>query len=234
MVGRGAWALAEQVARRACADMECFELTHVGLAFASIGDIRLRIGDLPSAEDAFAKAEELGASPLPGRARLQFLRGCCAEAAASINAALADGGLERLDRSRLLPDQVTIALAIDDLDTARSAAAELAEAAQTYGSKALLAAAKCARGELALATSEEDPLPSLRRSVELWHEAGSPYESARVRMVLGTAMNRAGQSEAARLELAAAQACFDRLGARLDAETAAAELLIMTGERIRS
>ncbi len=225
LVRSGAWALAEQMAHRASARTQCFDPVHAGLAFASIGDIRLRIGDLASAEEAFAKAEELGASPLPGRARLQLLRGCPAGAAASINAALAGRGWDRLDRTRLLPDQVTIALAVDDLDTARGAAAELAESAQIYGSKALLAAAEAARGALALATGEDDPLPLLGRSVELWREAGSPYESARARVLLATALKRAGLPEPARGELAAARACFDRLGARLDAEAAAAGLL---------
>ena len=84
-----------------------------------------------------------------------------------------------MDRTRLLPDQVSIALAVDDLDTARDAAAELAESAQVYGSKALLAAAECARGELALATGQDDPLPSLRRGVALWGEAAAPYERGR-------------------------------------------------------
>ncbi|MGH3917940.1 MAG: BTAD domain-containing putative transcriptional regulator [Pseudonocardiaceae bacterium] len=221
MISRGAWTLAEQEAYRACARTQCFDRAHPGLAFASIGEVRLRIGDLTSAEEAFAKAEELGASPLPGRARFELLRGRPAEAAALINAALAGEGWDRLDRSRLLPDQVTIALAVDDLDTARGGAAELAESAQTYGSTALLAAAEAARGALALATGEDDPLPSLRRSVELWHEAGSPYERARAQMMLATALDRAGRPEAARVELTAARACFERLGARLDAEGAA-------------
>lgn len=221
MISRGTWALAEQEARRACASTQCFDLVHAGLAFASIGEIRLRIGGLASAGEAFTKAEELGASPLPGLARLQLLRGRPAEAAALINAVLADEGWDRLDRTRLLPDQVTIALALDDLDTARDAAIELAESAQTYGSKALLAAAEYIHGELALATGEDDPLPSLRRSVELWREAGSPYESARARVLLATALDRAGQPEAARQERAAARASFTRLGARLDAEAAA-------------
>ncbi len=218
MVGRGAWALAEQEARRACTRVECFNLLHVGLAFASIGEIRLLIGDLASAEEAFAKAEKLGASPLPGRARLMLLRGCPAGAAMVINAALAGEGWDRLGRTRLLPDQVTIALAVNDVDTARSAVAELAESAQTYGSSALLAAAEAARGALALATGEEDPLRPLHRSVELWNEAGSPYESARARVLLATALDRVGKPEVARVELAAARACFDRLGARLDAD----------------
>ena len=221
MVGRGAWVLAEQEARRACAGTQCFDLTHVGLAFASIGEIRLRIGDLAEAEVAFDKAEELGASPLPGRARLQLLHGRPTEAAASVNSALAGEGWDRLDRTRLLPEQVTIALAVDDLDTARHAAAELAESAQTYGSKALLAASEAARGAVALAAGEDDPLRPLCRSVSLWRDAGSPYESARARVLLATALDRADQPDEARLELAHARVCFDRLGARLDAEAAA-------------
>ncbi|MGH3814655.1 MAG: BTAD domain-containing putative transcriptional regulator [Pseudonocardiaceae bacterium] len=221
MISRGAWALAEQEAHRACAKAQCFDPVHVGFVFAGIGEIRLRIGDLTAAEEAFAKAEGLGASPLPGRAWLELLHGRSAEAAALINAALASRGWDRLDRTRLLPDQVTIALAVDDLDTARAAVTELVESAQIYGSKALRAAAEAARGALALATGEDDPLPSLRRSVELWREAGSPYERARARVLLATALGRLGQPEAARLELAAARACFERLGARLDAEGAA-------------
>lgn len=223
MVGRGAWALAEQVARRACAGMECFDLLHVGLGFASIGEIRLRKGDLTGAEDAFTKAEELGASVLPGRARLQMLNGRPAAAAALINSALVgEEDWDRLSRTRLLPDQVTIALAVDDLDTARAATAELAEAAQIYRSKALLAAAECARGELALATGgDDDPVQLLRGSVTSWREAWAPYESARVRLLLARALELAGQPEAARHERATARACFERLGAWLDAKAAA-------------
>ncbi len=223
MISRGAWALAEQEAHRACAAVQCTDLAHVGLAFASIGDIRLRVVDLAGAEEAFAKAEELGASPLPGRARLELLRGRPAEAAVLINAAREGDGVDRLARTQLLPDQVTIALANDDLDTARAAVTELAELAQVYGSKAMFAAAGAAHGAVALATGEDDPLPALRRSVTLWREAGSPYETARAQVLLATAMDRAGQPEAAQVELANARACFDRLGARLDAEAATAE-----------
>jgi hypothetical protein len=144
------------------------------------------------------------------------------------NAALAGANGDRLGRTRLLPDQVTIALAANDLDTARGAVAELTESAQAYGSTALLAAAEAARGALALATGEDDPLWPLQHSVELWREAGSPYEGARARVLLATALERAGQPEPALVELANARACFDRLGARLDAEAATTELLTTT------
>jgi DNA-binding SARP family transcriptional activator len=234
MIHRGAWALAEQEAHRACAKAQCFDPVHVGFVFAGVGEIRLRIGDLTGAEEAFAKAEELGASPLPGRARLELLRGRSAEAAALINGALNSRSWDRLDRTRLLPDQVTIALAVDDLDTARAAATELAELAQTYGSAAMLAAAEAARGALVLAIGEDDPLPSLRRSVTLWREAESPYEGARARVLLATALQRAAQPESAWVELGHARACFERLGARLDAETATAESLTTAGYRASS
>jgi len=197
------------------------DLRHVGQAFVSIGDIRLRTGDLAGAEEAFTRAEERDVSPLPGRARLELLRGRPAEAAVLMKAVLEGENWDRLARTWLLPDQVTIALAVGDLDTARSAAAELAESAQTYGSKAMHAAAEGARGAIALATGEDDPMPSLRRSVTLWREAGSPYETARARVVLATAMERAGQLDSARVELADALACFDQLGARLDADAVA-------------
>jgi tetratricopeptide (TPR) repeat protein len=221
MTSRGAWVLAEQLAHQACARAQCFDPVHAGAAFAGIGDIRLRIGDLATAEEAYDKAEELGADALPGRARLKLLRGQPAEAAPLINTAVAGDRWDRLDRTRLLPDQVTIALAVGDLDTARAAAAEQAELAEIFGGAALRAAAECARGEVALATGDEDPVPALRRGVALWREAGAPYEGARSRVLLATGLCQAGQTEAAQFEMDTARACFDRLGARLDAVGAA-------------
>jgi len=58
LIGRGAWSEGEQRARGACAGMEPIELVHVGLALSEIGEIRLRMGDLDGAADAFAKATE--------------------------------------------------------------------------------------------------------------------------------------------------------------------------------
>ena len=66
------------------------------MAFAGIGEIRLPMGDLTGAA-AFAKAEELDVSALPGRVRLELLRGRPADAAALINAALAGRTWDRLD-----------------------------------------------------------------------------------------------------------------------------------------
>lgn len=216
LVGRGAWQRAEHEARRAAAEAEPVDLRHVALAFAGIGDIKLRVGDLDAAQAAFDKAEELGASPLPGRARLALARGDAGAAAGMLAGALADERSDRLARSRLLPDQVTVALAVGDVDTARSASSELTDAAQVFGSCGLRAAAETASGALALAAGNTDPVAPLRRGVALWVEAGSPYESSRAQVLLAAALRQAGQHEAARYELSVARSCFERLGAGLD------------------
>jgi hypothetical protein len=111
LVGRGAWSEGETGARQACADFEPLEWTHVGRALAEIGEIRLRMGDLAAAEEAFARAVAMGATPHPGLALLQLARGDPAASNASISLALAEQGWDRLARARLLPAQVEIALA---------------------------------------------------------------------------------------------------------------------------
>jgi DNA-binding SARP family transcriptional activator len=126
LIGRGAWSEGERRARRACADMEPIDLTHVGLALAEIGEIRWRRGDLAGAETAFARAVQLGSTPPAGMALVRLAQGDVRGADASITAALADETWDCLARARLLPAQVEIALAGGDVETASSAAAELA------------------------------------------------------------------------------------------------------------
>jgi DNA-binding SARP family transcriptional activator len=220
LVGRGAWSEGELEARRACAHEERIDLIHVGQALHEIGEIRLRLGDLPGAADAFERAADSGASPQPGLAVLQFMRGDVVAAAASIEAALAATS-DRLARARLLPAQVEIALAAGDVDTARSAAAELDEVAGVYGSSALVAAAACGRAALLLADGDaHTAVGALRDGLRLWQEASAPHEAARARLLLAEALNRTGATSAALTELRAARSAFESLGARLDAERA--------------
>jgi hypothetical protein len=141
-------------------------------------------------------------------------------AVAVLKEALARTEADRLARCRLLPDQVLAALAVDDLETARNAVAELAELSEVFTSKAMQAAAAGSAGALAVASGEGEPVEMLRRATRLWLEAEAPYESSRVRVVLAKALREQGQPEAARHELAAARACFGRLGASVDQEAA--------------
>jgi len=217
LIGRGAWSEGEQRARGACAGMEPFELVHVGLALSEIGEIRLRMGDLEGAAEAFTKATENSAPPQPGTALLLLARGDTAGAAASIGAALAEAGWNNLARARLLPAQVEIAIADDDIATARSALIELTELATVFASPAILAAADSAQGAVLLADGDgAGAVERLRRAADLWRDANAPYDRARTRALLARALLEHGERSRARGELQAARTAFESLGARLD------------------
>ncbi|MDP8932223.1 MAG: AfsR/SARP family transcriptional regulator [Actinomycetota bacterium] len=222
LVGRGAWSEGELRARRACAGMEPIDLAHVGLALSEIGEIRLRLGDLEGAEEAFAGAAETGAIPQPGLALLRLAQRDAQSAATSIAVALADETWNSLARARLLPAQVEIALANGDVETVRRAADELGDIADRYASPALMAAAKCARGASLLADDDAAAaVASLRRGIQLWREASAPYDAAKARARLAEALLQEGERAQALLELEAARTSFESLGARLDVERAA-------------
>jgi hypothetical protein len=57
----------------------------------------------------------------------------------------------------------------------------------------------------------------LRRGWHLWQDARVPYEAARTRELLARAHRARGDADAASLDLRAAGAVFERLGAALDA-----------------
>jgi tetratricopeptide (TPR) repeat protein len=217
LIGRGAWSEGEMRARGACAGMEPVELSHVGLALSEIGEIRLRMGDLDGAAEAFAKASENAAPPQPGTALLLLARGDVVGAAASIGGALAEAGWDRLARARLLPAQVEVALAAGDIATARSAATELAELASVYATPAILAAATSAQGAILLAEGDAaNAIERLTRSMDLWRDANAPYDRARARALLARALLEQGDEGRARGEERAARTVFEALGARLD------------------
>ncbi len=217
LIGRGSWSEAELSARDACAGMEPIELVHVGLALSEIGEVRLRMGDLDGAAEAFAKASENAAPPQPGTALLLLARGDTAGAAASIGAALAEAGWNNLARARVLPAQVEIALAAGDITTARSAATELTELAALYASPGVRAAAETTHGAVLLADGDcARAVECLRRGADLWRDANAPYDRARARVLLAHALVRQDETNRAHGELQAARAAFESLGARLD------------------
>jgi tetratricopeptide (TPR) repeat protein len=217
LIGRGAWSEAEQRARGACAGMEPIELVHVGLALSEIGEIRLRMGDLEGAAEAFTKATENAAPPQPGTALLLLARGDTAGAAASIGGALAEAGWNKLTRVRLLPAQVDIALAGGDIATARAAVTELAELAAVFTSPAILAAADGAQGAVLLADGDSaGAVECLQRAADRWLDANAPYDRARTRALLVRALLATGDRRRAQGELLVARTAFESLGAHLD------------------
>jgi class 3 adenylate cyclase len=220
---RGQWSEAEQEARQACDELERYRMMiGVGYAHYFIGEVRLRMGDLVAAGEALERAYEYGHDAQPGLALLQLAQGEVDEAQRSIGRALATaagsgGRADRATRGRLLPAQVNIAIAAGDLVIARQAVDELDTIAAEYERPLFEAGALTARGELLL--GEDKPAeasPLLGRSWRIWQATDLPYEAARARLHFAEAVAAEGDAIAARRDMRAARAAFERLGASLD------------------
>jgi class 3 adenylate cyclase len=216
---RGAWAEAEAEARQACTELTNHNLLdQASEGFYEIGEIRLRMGDLPAAEEAFGQAHELGRDPNPGLALLRMAQGRADAAWGSIRRAVDGLGGDRLPRARLLPAFVEIAVATGELERAAEGTSELEEIADAFRTQALHAYANQARGSLLLADGDpKGGLERLRHAFKHWREADAPYEAARVRVLIAEASRALGDEETAGLELRAARSAFEKLGAALDA-----------------
>lgn len=214
---RGALVDAAREATHAAEELRPYAVAATGEAFYELGEVRLRLGDLTAAAEAFRQAHEMGRDPQPGLAMLRLAEGKVEAARTAIRSALADGSLDRLGRSQLLPAQVEIGLAAGDLDGARAASDELDAVAATYQTPAMEATAQCMRGQVQLAAGDQaGAMRSLRAGCRVWQEMDAPYETARARMALAAVYRAAGDGETAALELAAARSTFERLGAVVD------------------
>ena len=220
---RGQWPEAEQEARQACEELERFGLLDaVGHANYQIGEVRLRMGDLDAASEAFERAYQYGHAAQPGMALLHLARGEVGEATVSIGRAIAstagtDGPIDRATRAQLLPAQIEIALAGGDLETAGTAVAELESIAADFEQPVFEAGALTGRGELFLGEARPaEASPLLGRSWRLWQASELPYESALARLHYAEAIAAEGDEATARMDLRAVRAAFERLGAKRD------------------
>jgi tetratricopeptide (TPR) repeat protein len=213
---RGQWS--EAAVEAEAASEHVWDRNHAALAVYELGEIRLRTGDLDGAEEAFHRAHEMGAAPHPGLALLRLEQGRAQDAAVALVGALAAAG-GPLARARLLPAQVEVSVAVNDLDTARAASAELDGIAAAFTAPALSALADCARGAVRLL--DGDPataLGDLQRGFTRWQDVGAPYDAARTRLLMAQALLALGDAESSAMEVRAAHREFSRLGALRDAQ----------------
>ncbi|MET1011467.1 MAG: adenylate/guanylate cyclase domain-containing protein [Actinomycetota bacterium] len=221
----GAWGDAASEAERASDELQRFHPAMAGEAFHELGEIRLRMGDLDGAEDAFGQAQALGSESQPGKALLLLARGRMDAAAASIKGSLEEITWNKLARARLLPAQAGIAKVLGDLPTAEAAAAELELIAGEFGTAAIRAAAAHTAGLASLLSGDAaEAIQGFREARRLWREIDAPYEAAISTVLLAEARSAAGETEAATLELEAARATFERLGATPDMARTDAQL----------
>jgi DNA-binding CsgD family transcriptional regulator len=214
----GALEHAEREAVRACSELVGSHLPNAVAAYAEVGDIRRRLGDLPGAEEAFAQAEELCGQPCAGAALLRLAQGRLDDARRIIAGCLAEEPSNRLSRARLLPAAVQIATAADDLVGAEAAAGELESVAKTFDTPMLHALAALARGRLQLAEGNPSVAAgTLQSAARLWQELQVPYEVATACTLLGQAHSEAGDHDAGKKSFDKARVLFEQIGARLDA-----------------
>ncbi|MFD9543243.1 LuxR C-terminal-related transcriptional regulator [Streptomyces sp. NPDC060022] len=237
---RGSWSQAATEAALTCKELLPYEALSAAEAVYLEGEIQRRRGDTAAAGRSYARAHELGRDPQPGLALLLLAQGRTGASEAALRVAIAaDGGRHR---GRLLAAQVEILLALGRLDEARTVADELAAVAREWQRRRESdrtpphATAAWAGGAVAFAEHDlPRALPLLHRALSLWLDLGVPYEAAQTRMTLAAADRAAGDDESARLELRAAHAAFEALGAVPDARRAAALLKLpgrLTGREV--
>jgi class 3 adenylate cyclase len=241
---QGDWLEAESEARRATDELTGFLPAAVGMALYEIGTIRLRRGDLPAAEEALTRAHALGRYPEPALSLLRLAQGRPDAALASIRRAINEPDTaptwgppptSALGRLALLPAEAEIALAAGDVALARAAADEVASLVKDYPSVAGSAKAAQTAGEVLVAEGDASGAAwQLRKAVEHWTDVDAPYDAARARLSLGRAYHATGDDGPATLELRAARAEFDRLGAVTDLRAADEALGALGGEQAAS
>jgi class 3 adenylate cyclase len=223
---KGRLSEAQELAGQASEELRVWNPRIAGAAFYELGEVRLRLGELAQAEQAFREADELGRTPEPGLSMLRLAQGNAKGAFASIRRAAGDDTLNLPARARLLPAAVEIAIAAGEVDQAAGYAERLGSVADVYETSALRASAAVARGQVALARGEADQaFHEFRQARMIWDSTGATYDVARAREQLGKALRAGGDEDAAVWELQAAAARFERLGAVRDAERVA-ELLM--------
>jgi len=221
----GSWSEAEVEATRASVELEGFLSDVAAEAYYELGELRRLMGDLGTADGLFRRAHELGRDPVPGLALLRQAQGRLESARSLLERALSEPTLSQLDRAKLLPAQVEVAIESGATDVARAGAQELTSISDTYGSPALVARAAYAQGLVELSEGRAAPAAaSLRRAWRLSKECDLPYEAARARVSLAQAYRAHGNADDAELELQAAVISFERLGATAAARTTAALL----------
>lgn len=211
------------------------DLVHALAELANTGqrsrcvDPAVRLSQLRIAQGRIEEAEEAlvgyGGSPTAVRAdaAIRLARG---EAAAAV--ALLDRQLSLISRSGLLAvpllaQLVEAQVANGDDEGARRTAAELENLAMQTGNARVTAVAAAAAGRVALATAAPAAIELLERGAELFGRLRMPYEQARTRLDLATAL-RSREETLAVVEARSALKAFERLGARNESDRAAALL----------
>jgi class 3 adenylate cyclase len=219
---RGDWVAAESALRDSMELLERMIPEHVGEAWYEIGEIELGRGDLAAAAAAFAHAADYGHDPQPGLAMLHLAQGDSAVAAALLRVAVDNAGDgDPLLVAQLLPAVVQAELECGHLAGARQAAERLSDIASVFETVILQARAATSTAQVALADgADTEAFAAARVAINLWRDVGAPYETAQTQCLVAEAALRLDDRQVAIVEVDAAIAAFESLGAARDLDAA--------------
>ena len=218
----GSWSEALEEAQQACDILSAPNPKRaVRAAYFRLGELHRLRGEFDKAEAAYHKASEWGdEAARPGLAMLRFAQGDVEAANALIRQAESETESPG-PRARVLDPYVEIVLSSGDMDSARTAAAELEKIARALNTAVLDALASRARGAIQRAENDNaGALVSLRSALARFRELDAPYEAARTRMLIARVLHAQGQTNLAEAECQAACDAFRALGAIPDVDCA--------------
>lgn len=222
---RGEWSQAADEADRACAVLIRSGEHAIGAAHYRVGELARLRGSFDLAERAYAKAAAFGHEVQPGLAHLRRAQHRPEAAVAGLDRALVELPATSAARAPVLAARIDMALVTGDRDAAHAALDELCALVEPGGAAYLRSLAQQCAGSVLLADGDaRGALPRLRLARSLWQELPAPYEAALTRLSIARACAALGDDDAARMELDAARAVLQQLGATADLAALDAEL----------
>ncbi|MEV0804678.1 LuxR C-terminal-related transcriptional regulator [Kribbella sp. NPDC050281] len=214
---QGDWSDAVDEANQACRWLASLpSVRSADAAYYQLAELHRLRGEYGDAEQAYRTASGFGQTAQPGLALLLLAAGDTGAAERAIRTAL-DGASDQGARCRILPAFVEVMLAAGTIEVARTAAAELAAAAERLRAPLLTAISEHMTGAVLLAAGDARSAQAvLGHAVATFRELDAPYDAARARLLIGLACRETGDEVTARLEIEAAKSLFLELGAAPD------------------
>ncbi|WP_445166998.1 LuxR C-terminal-related transcriptional regulator [Mycolicibacterium sp. Dal123E01] len=184
----------------------------VGKGYYELGEIRRRKGDIDGARQAFSQARGHNKDPQPGEALLRCHLGEADAAATDLRMRM-DAEQDEINRLRLLPAAIEIAVARGRSDDADRYCAELEAGAERFDSPGFRAWARHARGAVLLTQGNAtDALPVLQDALRRYRSTQCRYEMAQVYDLMSLARRGADDPTGAEADAANAAAIYQQLG----------------------